>query len=98
KTTPEVETSVKVVSTLLKAFPTVGIRIEGHTDNTGEADANRRVSLERANAVKDLLVKAGIAGERITTEGFGPDKPIAPNDSDENRAKNRRIEVALVKK
>jgi outer membrane protein OmpA-like peptidoglycan-associated protein len=98
KTTPETETSIKVMTALLKAFPGVEIRIEGYTDNVGDPDTNRRISRERANAVKDLLVKAGVPAERVTTAGFGPDKPIAPNDSEENRAKNRRIEVTFVKK
>jgi outer membrane protein OmpA-like peptidoglycan-associated protein len=76
----------------------VQLQIEGYTDKGGDADADRRLSLQRANAMKDLLVKAGVPADRISTEGFGPDKPIAPNDSDENRAKNRRIEFTLVRK
>jgi outer membrane protein OmpA-like peptidoglycan-associated protein/uncharacterized membrane protein YeaQ/YmgE (transglycosylase-associated protein family) len=98
KTTPATETAVKIMSTLLKAFPGVEVRIEGHTDNAGDPVGNQRLSLERANAVKDLLVKAGVPADRINTEGFGSEKPIAPNDTEENRAKNRRIEIRLVKK
>jgi outer membrane protein OmpA-like peptidoglycan-associated protein/uncharacterized membrane protein YeaQ/YmgE (transglycosylase-associated protein family) len=98
KTAPETETAVNTLSVLVKAFPSVQLRIEGHTDKGSDADADRRVSLERANAVKDLLVKASIPADRISTEGFGSDKPIAPNDSDENRAKNRRIEFTLMRK
>jgi outer membrane protein OmpA-like peptidoglycan-associated protein len=95
KTVPATETAVKIVSRLLKAFPGVNIRIDGHTDNTGDPVANRRLSLERANAVKDVLVKAGVPADRISTEGFGSEKPLAPNDTEENRAKNRRIELTL---
>jgi outer membrane protein OmpA-like peptidoglycan-associated protein/uncharacterized membrane protein YeaQ/YmgE (transglycosylase-associated protein family) len=98
KTTPVTEKYVTAVSTLVKAFPGVQLRIVGHTDNQGDQEANRRLSLERANAVKDLLVKAGVPAERITTEGLGSEKPVAPNDTEENRAKNRRIELALTKK
>jgi outer membrane protein OmpA-like peptidoglycan-associated protein len=54
--------------------------------------------LERADAVKDLLVKAGVPADRIRTEGLGSEKPIAPNDTEANRAKNRRIEISLVRK
>jgi outer membrane protein OmpA-like peptidoglycan-associated protein/uncharacterized membrane protein YeaQ/YmgE (transglycosylase-associated protein family) len=98
KTTPETETAVNTLSTLIKAFPTVHLRIDGHTDKGVDTEADRRQSLERANAVKTLLVKAGVPADRISTEGLGSDKPIAPNDSEENRAKNRRIELSLVKK
>jgi outer membrane protein OmpA-like peptidoglycan-associated protein/uncharacterized membrane protein YeaQ/YmgE (transglycosylase-associated protein family) len=97
KAAPETQTSVQILSLLLKAFPGVRLRIESHTDNMGDATTSRRVSLERANAVKDLLVKAGVPAERVTAEGFGSEKPIAPNDTDEGRAKNRRIELVVVK-
>jgi outer membrane protein OmpA-like peptidoglycan-associated protein/uncharacterized membrane protein YeaQ/YmgE (transglycosylase-associated protein family) len=98
KPTPTTETAVKMMSTILKAFPGVEVRIEGHTDNVGDPVANRRLTSERANAVKDLLVKAGVSADRISTEGFGSEKPIAPNDTEENRAKNRRIEISLARK
>jgi outer membrane protein OmpA-like peptidoglycan-associated protein len=98
RTTPETETAVKTLSMLVKAFPGVQLRIEGYTDNVGDADANRRLSLDRANGVKELLVKVGVPADRISTEGFGADKAIAPNDTEENRAKNRRIELSLIKK
>jgi OmpA-OmpF porin, OOP family len=86
------------LSTLVKAFPGVQVRIEGHTDNVSDAAANKRLSLERANTVKNLLVKVGVPADRITTEGGGGERPVAPNDTEENRAKNRRIEFALVKR
>jgi hypothetical protein len=95
KTVPATETTIKNVSTLLKAFPGVTLRIDGHTDSSGDPVANRRLSLERANAVKEVLVKAGVPADRITTDGFGSEKPIASNDTEENRAKNRRIELTL---
>jgi outer membrane protein OmpA-like peptidoglycan-associated protein/uncharacterized membrane protein YeaQ/YmgE (transglycosylase-associated protein family) len=98
RTAPETETAVKTLGVLVKAFPGVQLRIEGHTDNAGDAEVNRRLSLDRANAVKELLVKVGVPADRISTEGLGADKPIAANDTEENRAKNRRIELAFVKK
>jgi outer membrane protein OmpA-like peptidoglycan-associated protein/uncharacterized membrane protein YeaQ/YmgE (transglycosylase-associated protein family) len=97
KTMPATETAVKIVSTLMKAFPGVTIRIEGHMDNLGDPVANRRLSLERATAVKDVLVKAGVPADRISTEGIGSEKPVAPNDTEENRAKNRRIELTVLR-
>jgi outer membrane protein OmpA-like peptidoglycan-associated protein len=95
KAVPATETAAKIVGTLLKAFPGVIVRIDGHTDSSGDPVANRRLSLERANAVKDVLVKAGVPADRIRTEGCGSEKPIAPNDTEENRAKNRRIELTF---
>jgi outer membrane protein OmpA-like peptidoglycan-associated protein len=97
KTGPETETPVKGLAALLKAFPGVTLHITGHTDNAGDPDANRRLSLDRANAVKDLLVKAGAPADRIRTEGLGGEKPVAPNDKDENRARNRRVELTIAK-
>jgi outer membrane protein OmpA-like peptidoglycan-associated protein len=89
---------VKSLSALLNGFPNVAVRIDGHTEKTIDQAADQRISLERANAVKALIVKAGIPADRIGAEGFGSEKPIAPNDSEENRAKNRRIELTIVRK
>jgi len=72
------------------------IRIEGHTDNVGSPEQNRELSRKRAQAVKDYLVHKGIAPSRLTVEGVGPDKPIAPNTIAEGRAANRRVEFIIV--
>jgi outer membrane protein OmpA-like peptidoglycan-associated protein/uncharacterized membrane protein YeaQ/YmgE (transglycosylase-associated protein family) len=98
KTGAETDSAVKILSTLVKAYSGVQLRIDGHTDDTGDRDANRQLSLQRANAVKEVLVKAGVPAERISTQGLGSEQPIAPNDTEENRAKNRRIELTLVRK
>jgi outer membrane protein OmpA-like peptidoglycan-associated protein len=71
------------------------MRVEGHTDNRGQHDSNMSLSRARAESVRTALVKRGIQGDRLTPEGFGPDKPIGDNGSDEGRAKNRRIEVHM---
>ncbi|HVJ62596.1 MAG TPA: OmpA family protein [Tahibacter sp.] len=71
------------------------IRIEGHTDATGSAEANRNLSLRRAEAVRDALVARGIPAERIRVYGLGEDEPVAPNDEAEGRALNRRVVVIL---
>jgi outer membrane protein OmpA-like peptidoglycan-associated protein len=94
---PEIATAVTNLSSLLRAFPSVTLRIEGHTDPSGDPAADRNRSLARADALKDLLVKAGVPSTRITTVGLGSEKPVAPNDTTEGRAKNRRIELALSK-
>ncbi|MBL7813705.1 MAG: OmpA family protein [Saprospiraceae bacterium] len=96
--TPESINQATELSKILKAFPTVEIRIEGHTDNFGIPDKNMRLSYLRAAAVKRFLVRNGIAQERILTEGLGDTKPIADNATPEGMAKNRRIEVYVTKK
>jgi OmpA-OmpF porin, OOP family len=84
---------------IMKAYPSVVVRLEGYTDNTGDADANKKLSLDRAVAVKEMMVKGGIAEVRIIgTDGYGQEKPIAPNDTEEGRAKNRRTELVVEKR
>jgi OmpA-OmpF porin, OOP family len=83
---------------LMKAYPKVNIKIEGHTDNMGEVEKNLRISRERAEAVKTYLTENGIEANRIATAGFGMSKPIADNGTPEGKAKNRRIEAFVVKK
>jgi outer membrane protein OmpA-like peptidoglycan-associated protein len=94
---PETETVVTNLTSLLRAFPAVTLRIEGHTDPSGDPVADRNRSLARAEALKDLLVKAGVPGSRLTTVGLGSEKPVVSNDTTEGRAKNRRIELSLHK-
>ena len=83
-------------ATFLKEFPQLDIVIEGHTDDTGAASYNLSLSERRAKAVGESLVKDfGIDAARVTTVGYGEAKPLVPNDSRENRAKNRRIEAHM---
>jgi OmpA-OmpF porin, OOP family len=72
------------------------IEISGHTDSEGIPERNNPLSERRAKAVLDFLTKAGVDASRLTAAGFGAEKPIAPNDTAEGRAKNRRIEFAVV--
>ena len=81
----------KVVRTM-RENPTIEVEIRGYTDNVGSYESNVNLSLERANAVREYLIQNGIAGMRVQTKGFGPADPIAPNDTREGRARNRRIE------
>jgi outer membrane protein OmpA-like peptidoglycan-associated protein len=71
--------------------------IEGHTDNTGDHDMNVQLSKDRASAVKAYLVEKGISEDRMSTNGYGPDKPTDTNDTAEGRANNRRVEFNLAK-
>jgi outer membrane protein OmpA-like peptidoglycan-associated protein len=84
---------------ILKAFPATKLKIGGYTDSTGSAEANQKVSAQRADTVKRALVTAGIAAARLESEGYGPDHPVCPaNDTDECKAKNRRIAVRVTAK
>jgi outer membrane protein OmpA-like peptidoglycan-associated protein len=91
-------TATSRLATILKAFGSAKLKIEGHTDNVGDPEDNKKTSLARANAVKDALVDAGVPADRITTAGAGEEGPIASNDTEEGRAKNRRIQLSIVSK
>ncbi len=75
-----------------KSCPQVSFEVSGHTDDIGIVSHNLRLSRRRAEAVVDYLVRAGIDSQRLSAVGYGEKKPLFPNDSDEDRAKNRRIE------
>lgn len=89
---PESEEILQKALNTLIAYPDMQVEIHGYTDNTGSRSLNMRLSLQRAEAVKQWLVDKGIEAERLTAKGFGPDNPIAPNDTREGRQQNRRIE------
>ncbi len=72
------------------------LRISGHTDNVGARTANMTLSKRRAESVKKYLVSKGIAADRFEVMYFGPDKPIAPNNTEDGRARNRRVEMLIV--
>ena len=81
------------VAQSLVANPEVRVEVAGHTDNTGGRRTNMRLSQARADAVKEFLVSNGVAPDRITAKGYGPDKPVASNRTGEGRAQNRRVEL-----
>jgi len=83
------------LAAVLKAYPTVVIAVEGHTDNTGDPASNKKLSEDRAAAVKDALVGMGVPAERVTSTGWGAEKPIASNDTEEGKLKNRRVEISI---
>lgn len=80
----------------LKSDPTKKIILNGYTDNVGDPASNLELSQKRALAVKNYLISKGISEARIKTNGYGENYPIAANDSDANRKKNRRTEVVFV--
>lgn len=77
--------------------PNIVVEISGHTDSDGSDSYNQQLSYDRANSVKNWLVNNGIDASRIETQGYGEDRPIAPNDTPENKLKNRRIEFKRVR-
>lgn len=85
--------AVAEVATLLKADADLKLSVEGHTDNVGDASANRSLSLARAQSVRSALLAQGIAGDRLLAKGHGQDQPVADNARDEGRARNRRVEL-----
>jgi len=86
--------ALKEIGDMLAQHPELKIRIEGHTDNVGNADANLTLSEKRALAVKAYLVnKLSVDAARLTSKGFGASKPVADNTTDEGRQKNRRVEL-----
>ncbi|TAE30915.1 MAG: OmpA family protein [Candidatus Kapaibacterium sp.] len=78
-------------------YPEISVEIDGHTDNAGNKDSNLKLSQARADAVKVWLTSRGVSADRLATKGYGPDKPVAPNDTPENKKKNRRIEFYRTK-
>ena len=81
------------IVSLMKKFSTANIEVQGHTDNTGSEDTNKRISQERAQMVVDYFIQNGIAADRVRAVGFGSDKPIADNSTKKGRSKNRRVEL-----
>jgi len=81
----------------MNTFPAYKAEIGGHTDNVGDAAANKKLSSQRANSVKERFVKEGVTADRMTAVGYGEEKPVASNDTVEGRDENRRIEVNLSK-
>jgi outer membrane protein OmpA-like peptidoglycan-associated protein len=91
--TPESETILNGVAESLVANDSIRVQVTGHTDNTGSLALNRRLSRARADAVRTYLISRGVAEDRLTARGFGPDQPVASNRTADGRAQNRRVEL-----
>jgi outer membrane protein OmpA-like peptidoglycan-associated protein len=86
------------IAAIMKAFPQVDIKVGGYTDNVGDPAANLKLSQERANNTMAELVKLGVPAARMTAQGYGEQHPVASNDTEEGRQRNRRIDVRVTKK
>jgi outer membrane protein OmpA-like peptidoglycan-associated protein len=93
---PESIGEINRIVKLMQDNPDLKFSVEGHTDSTGKADANQKLSDERSAAVVSKLVETGIAKDRLQSAGKGQTSPIADNDTDEGRAKNRRVEFVKI--
>ncbi len=81
----------------LKSNPRIDIELSGHTSSEGGVEVNKKLSLARVESCKEYLVKKEVSPDRIFTVGYGPERPVAPNDTETNRAKNRRVEMRIVR-
>ena len=89
--------SLDEVAALGKAYPENKISVEGHTDSVGSNAYNKRLSLERAQSVRDYLISKGLPKERFTVSGYGKENPIASNRTRAGQAQNRRVEIIILK-
>ncbi len=87
------------LAAIMKAYPSVKLKIGGYTDNTGSDVVNMALSSERAEAAKAEMISRGVAADRLEAEGYGPQHTVCPaNDTPECRAKNRRVDVRVTAK
>ena len=94
---PESFDLMNEITAVIKENPRIKkISIEGHTDSDGSAKYNKKLSQKRADSVMAYLTEHGVEAERLTAVGYGEDKPIAENDTDEGKEKNRRVEFLIV--
>ncbi len=91
----DVEFNLVKVATILNQFGEMKVLVEGHTDAIGTDEYNLGLSKRRAQAVYDFLVSQGVAADRLTWEGYGESRPVADNDTEEGRQKNRRVDLVI---
>jgi OmpA-OmpF porin, OOP family len=90
---PESQPVIDQIIALLKENSSLKVSIEGHTDNTGSAQRNKVLSEQRAQSVLNAVLKGSIEKERLSSRGWGQDKPMADNKTEDGKAKNRRVEI-----
>jgi outer membrane protein OmpA-like peptidoglycan-associated protein len=95
---PESSPELDRLVTTLNEFPKMVIEVRGHTDNTGSNEINNKLSQDRADAVREYFISKGIEPDRVGSKGFGETKPVAANDTEEGRQRNRRVEFMIINK
>jgi len=83
------------ISGIVLAHPSLKLEVEGHTDSVGSDEYNQRLSENRANSVRDFLIREGINSSSIAARGFGESQPVATNDTAAGRQQNRRVELVV---
>jgi len=83
------------VAGILLAYPGLKIQVEGHTDSVGSDEYNQKLSENRAGSVRDYLTGQGVPGNFVSAVGFGKTSPVASNDTNEGRQRNRRVELVV---
>lgn len=86
---------IERLAQFMQRYPARTVKIEGHTDSTGNADSNLRLSENRAQAVRDALTARGVNPSRIVTQGYGETQPVASNSNDSGRQQNRRVDIVI---
>lgn len=94
--TPESIATLDSIATILRAYPSAAVRLEGHTDSTGDRAANLQISMDRASSVMNALAARGVERARMSAVGYGPDRPVGSNATEEGRAENRRLELTVL--
>ncbi|TFH87829.1 glycine zipper 2TM domain-containing protein [Billgrantia azerbaijanica] len=93
--TPSARSALGDVASVLTQYTDTRVNIAGHTDSTGDAGYNQRLSEQRAQSVGNYLGQAGVARNRLAMTGYGENQPVASNDTEQGRAQNRRVEITL---
>lgn len=93
--TPAAKANISKLATILNKYPDTNILIEGHTDSTGTAEYNQKLSERRASSVTNQAMSLGVTGTRFKTVGYGEMQPVASNSTAAGRQANRRVEVAI---
>ncbi len=92
---PGLQSEINRVANVLNQYPNTVVRVEGHTDSVGSHEYNMDLSIRRANAVRALLVQRGVADSRIDAVGYGETMPVATNETEAGRQRNRRVEIKI---
>jgi len=92
---PPAREALAKLTGILLMLPGMNLRVEGYTDSTGAEETNRKLSAERARSVVQYMKEQGLSESRMKFEGYGPANPVAPNDTADGRARNRRVEVVI---